>query len=321
MPLVKNSCPRLQCQQSPMKADAQEFMIRFKAALVEEIKAQRCDDNDDDRLLTSNIKNYFKMFDGLLEKSIRCSVCKGITKEQTSFEELLLHFDQKHHDENRKQNKCDLGSLLKDFYSSFNSNSERECEACQQKTGTSEKNFIVRYPQILRIVISRYFFKMGIDEDRILSSVNFPLENFQPSKYLGANDDKDDTTYDLIASVNFWRKPNGEGHYTAVCRKDICGQWYNYDDEEVTVANFTRRNGLGEVKVEYRRAATILFYLKRGKPTSSDDDCINSTTEDSVEIVEDCNNPEQNRINEVSIPVISESKELHHVIISIHSRH
>ena len=52
-----------------------------------------------------------------------------------------------------------------------------------------------------------------------MSSVNFPVENFQPSMYLGMNDKNDDTTYDLIASVNHQRQPNGGGHYYAICRQ------------------------------------------------------------------------------------------------------
>ena len=107
------------------------------------------------------------------------------------------------------------------------------------------------------------------NERRILSSVNFPVENFQPSDYLGVNDKNDDTTYDLIASVNHQIQPNGGGHYYAICRQNISGRWYKYDDESVTVADFTKRNKVRTVKIGYQRAATILFYIRRSKPPSS----------------------------------------------------
>ena len=80
-------------------------MKRFKGSLLEEVRAQCCDNNDDDDDLKTFITNYFDMFaSGLVEKSIQCSMCNGIAKEQTPFEELLLYFDQIHHDRNSKNN-------------------------------------------------------------------------------------------------------------------------------------------------------------------------------------------------------------------------
>ena len=166
-------------------------MKRFKESLLDEVWAQCCNNNDDDDDLKTSITNYFDMFDsGLVEKSIQCSVCNGIDKEQTPFEELLLYFDQIHHDQNSNKNSCNLGDMLQSYSTGFNSNLEGECQACMQRTQTVEKNCIVRYPEILCIVLCRSI----TNERRILLSVNFLLENFQPSMYLGMNDENDDTT-------------------------------------------------------------------------------------------------------------------------------
>ncbi len=118
-------------------------MKLFKGSLLEEVRAQRCNENDDDDDLITSIKNYFNMFNsGVVEKSIQCSVCNGIDKEQTPFEELLLYFDNMHHDENSKSNSCDLGDVLKSYSTEYNSNLERECQACKQRTQTVEQNCI-----------------------------------------------------------------------------------------------------------------------------------------------------------------------------------
>ena len=187
-------------------------MKRFKGSLLEEVRAQRCDNTNDDNDLKTSITNYFDMFkSGLVEKSIQCSMCNGIAKEQTPFEELLLYFDQIHHDQNHKNNSCNLGDMLRSYSTDFDSNLERECQACMQRTRTVEKNRIARYPEILCIVLCCSI----TNGERILSSVNFPVENFQPSKYL--NDENDGMTYNLIASVNHHAKPNGGGHYYAIC--------------------------------------------------------------------------------------------------------
>ena len=115
-------------------------MKRFKDSLLDEVRAQRCNNNDDNNDLKTSITNYFDMFEsGLVEKSIQCSMCNGIAKEQTRFEELLLYFDQIHHDRNSKNNSCYLGDMLKSYSTGFKSNLERECQACMQRTQTVEK--------------------------------------------------------------------------------------------------------------------------------------------------------------------------------------
>ena len=87
-----------------MKGNANEFMKRIKGSLLEEVRVQRCDNNDDDDNLKTFNSNYFDMFDsGFVEKTIQCSMCNGKAKEQTPFEELLLYFDQIHHDQNSKK--------------------------------------------------------------------------------------------------------------------------------------------------------------------------------------------------------------------------
>ncbi len=115
-------------------------MKRIKGYLLEEVSAQRSDNNDDNNNLKKFITNYLNMFDsGFVEKSIQCSMCNEIAKEQSSFEELLLYFDQIHYDQNSKMNSCNLGDMLQSYSTDFDSNLERECQACMQRTWTVEK--------------------------------------------------------------------------------------------------------------------------------------------------------------------------------------
>ena len=115
-------------------------MKRIKGSLLEEVSAQCSDNNDDDNDLKTFITNYFDMFDsGFVEETIQCSMCNGKAKEQTPFEELLLYFDQIHHYQNCKNNSCNLGDMLKSYSTGFNSNLERECQACMQRMQTVEK--------------------------------------------------------------------------------------------------------------------------------------------------------------------------------------
>ncbi len=65
-----------------MKGNANEFMKRIKGSLLEEVREQHCNNNDDNNDLKKFITNYFNMFDsGFVEKSIQCSMCNETAKE------------------------------------------------------------------------------------------------------------------------------------------------------------------------------------------------------------------------------------------------
>ncbi len=272
------SCQQLLLHQLQMIGDAMEFMKCIKQSLLEEVTPHRSDDEDNKNDYITSITNFLRMFDsGVVEKSIRCCVCEQIVISMESFEELLLTFDEIHHDKKGTRQSCSLGDML-DFYSrDYNTIVERECQACKQRRKMTQQNRIVTYPQILYIHLSC----STLDNCKIQSSVDFPVENFQPDEYFGTNDEQDDdTTYDLIASVNHEDKPKSPGHYTAVCRQSISGKWYQYDGQFVEVAHFTQRNKRdGTVRVLYQRLATILFYCKRSKQPSLADVSMLSSNE------------------------------------------
>ncbi len=50
--------------------------------------------------------------------------------------------------------------------------------------------------------------------------------------------------YDLSATVHYKETKDGNGHYTAISRsQDLQSQrWFMYDDERVSLSNFTKRN-------------------------------------------------------------------------------
>jgi hypothetical protein len=101
-------------------------------------------------------------------------------------------------------------------------------------------------------------------EGKILSSVDFPVENFIPNEILGINDGAEDARYDLVASVNHHMKQNSSGHWTAICKEKVSGNWYEYNVDLVQPVSFInkRSRGVMTVKKPYQRLAAILFYVK-----------------------------------------------------------
>ncbi len=76
--------------------------------------------------------------------------------------------------------------------------------------------------------------------------------------------------YDLIATINHQPTSKHQGHHTKISRQHDLGIWYEYDDERVKVANFTKIiQGVCMGKVPLQRAASMLFYVNKG-PTSVD---------------------------------------------------
>jgi hypothetical protein len=69
--------------------------------------------------------------------------------------------------------------------------------------------------------------------------------------------------YDLSATVHYKKTNDGNGHYTAISRsQDLQSQrWFKYDDERVSVLNFTNMNNT--VKRGYMKTAAILFYVSQ----------------------------------------------------------
>ena len=54
------------------------------------------------------------------------------------FEELLLYFDETHHDKKGRQS-CTLGDMLQFYSFDYNTIGERECQACKQKRNMTQQ--------------------------------------------------------------------------------------------------------------------------------------------------------------------------------------
>jgi len=94
---------------------------------------------------------------------------------------------------------------------------------------------------------------IGDDKITISSAVEFPA--------FGFNINGDGMRYDLSATVHYKQTKDGNGHYTAISRsQDLQSQrWFMYDDERVSLSNFTNRNTM--VKKSHMKTAAILFYV------------------------------------------------------------
>ncbi len=76
--------------------------------------------------------------------------------------------------------------------------------------------------------------------------------------------------YNLLATKNHQSTSKNQGHYYTISQQHDSGIWYEYDDERVKVANFTKTiQGICTMEVPLQRTASMLFYINKG-PTSVD---------------------------------------------------
>ena len=93
----------------------------------------------------------------------------------------------------------------------------------------------------------------GVWRDKIKTTVDYPIDNLDLSKYVLSTDEskKRSHKYKLFAVANHTGTLDG-GHYTALCKNEKLNRWFKYDDSIVKEAD------LGSLKSN--PSSYILFY-------------------------------------------------------------
>ena len=96
-----------------MSGNAWEYLILLRCSLLAEVEPQNNEDGDFDGNLKNSLSTYWGMFtSGLTEQRVQCMLCKGVTEQHNTFDDLILNFEQSHHVDNHKNNRCTLGEML-----------------------------------------------------------------------------------------------------------------------------------------------------------------------------------------------------------------
>jgi hypothetical protein len=233
-----------QFQHSPMSGDAWEYLILLKCSLLDEVEQQNNEDGDYDGVLKNSLSTYWGMFtSGSTEQRFQCTLCKGVTVQHYTFNDLILNFEQSHHVNNHKNNRCTLGEMLTNYSKNQDDILDYECVNCNQRTQAMQRHCICHYPKILCIILRRNRYDRNTKtQSRIQSSVDYLVENFKPNESFGSHEGTDDMIYDLVATINHQPTSKNQGHYTMISQQHDSVIWYKYDDERVNVANLTKNH-------------------------------------------------------------------------------
>ncbi|KAI9887124.1 MAG: CSN-associated deubiquitinating enzyme Ubp12 [Watsoniomyces obsoletus] len=126
------------------------------------------------------------------------------------------------------------------------------CPKCKAFRRASKKLELWKAPDILIIHLKRFSASRTL-RDKLEVFVDFPTEGLDLTKRVAMKEEGKETVYDLIAVDNHYGGLGG-GHYTAIARNFVDGEWYDYND--TMTAKRTPQHAV-------TNAAYLLFYRRR----------------------------------------------------------
>ncbi|KAI9792202.1 MAG: CSN-associated deubiquitinating enzyme Ubp12 [Peltula sp. TS41687] len=155
---------------------------------------------------------------------------------------------------NRKKQGLSLDDCLDEFGKEeiLSESDAWNCPRCKEFRRASKKLELWKAPDILVVHLKRFSASRGL-RDKLEIRVDFPVEGLDLKERVALKEDGKSTIYDLIAVDNHYGGLGG-GHYTAMAKSFIDGNWYDYND---TMA--TKRTPQEAVT----SAAYLLFYRRR----------------------------------------------------------
>ena len=178
-----------------------------------------------------------------------------------------------------------LSVTLKDCFENFQDKEILQginrifCNQCHQMSDASSANKIHTCPEVMTIILNR---GKGLEFD-----VNFeyPLI-FDISKFIVDKTSTNNYQYELICVLTHLGPSGMAGHFIAFCKSPVDGNWYCYNDSEVSECIDPRQYKTGQIEeIPY-----VLFYQKLNKKDKNKYDFTDLTENKNI------NNENQNNI-------------------------
>ncbi|KAK9194356.1 hypothetical protein WN944_005061 [Citrus x changshan-huyou] len=125
------------------------------------------------------------------------------------------------------------------------------CPQCKERRQASKKLDLWRLPEVLVIHLKRFSYSRSM-KHKLETFVNFPIHDFNLTKYVANKNSSRRQLYELYALTNHYGGM-GSGHYTAHIKLLDENRWYNFDDSHISPINED------DVK---SAAAYVLFYRR-----------------------------------------------------------
>jgi len=186
----------------------------------------------------SEVKDYSPIKDllvGYLISNIKCSKCASNSPCFESFYTLPLSIPIKKKNDINKVYK--LEDCLDNFISDekLDKDNKIKCSLCSIKNQSIKKIQIWKAPKILVIQLKRFVTNaFGIQTSKILNPVEYPIDNFDITKYFHPDSPyKMNAKYNLIGiniHMAFGFGSINAGHYISIVKNNHDQEWYLFDD-------------------------------------------------------------------------------------------
>ena len=195
------------------------------------------------------------LFTGLYYSTVICDECKNVTDTFEPFTILSLHI--------KESGTSTLEKSLSDFTQeeTLTGDNQFYCTKCQKNVDAHKKMYIWEPPQVLIIQFKRFKNTQNFTvnfTNKIMTQIDFPLENLDVSPQLSDLHKVANTKYDLCATSSHTSRTCNMGHYVAYCKNSINNLWYEFDDDDVF--------SIAPDKVKDKivtKDAYILFYVRQ----------------------------------------------------------
>ncbi|PWA50595.1 peptidase C19, ubiquitin-specific peptidase, DUSP domain-containing protein [Artemisia annua] len=142
------------------------------------------------------------------------------------------------------------------------------CPQCEERRQASKKLDLWRLPTVLVIHLKRFSYSKTV-KTKLERFVNFPLGDFDLTKYVANKQDLHPQVYELYAVANHYGNM-GSGHYTAHVKLFSENKWYNFDDNHVSPIGEDDVKSNAAYVLFYRRMKTDDVSLSSGAQSSAD---------------------------------------------------
>ncbi|KAJ4706718.1 putative Ubiquitin carboxyl-terminal hydrolase [Melia azedarach] len=131
------------------------------------------------------------------------------------------------------------------------------CPRCKERRQASKKLDLWRLPEVLVIHLKRFSYSRSM-KHKLETFVNFPIHDFDLTKYVANKNSSRRQLYELYALTNHYGGM-GSGHYTAHIKLLDENRWYNFDDSHISPIN----------EDDVKSAAAYVLFYRRVKDDAS----------------------------------------------------
>lgn len=189
-------------------------------------------------------KEYSYIIDliyGQYNSYLKCLNCNKICNTYEPFLDLELSIID--------ENTNDLYDCLNNLTHCEYLDNKWKCEKCNEFSNPKKQIKIWKIPKILIICFKRF----DNNGNKISKNINFPLYNLDLKDYVNGYE-QNEAIYDLYSINNHSGRSINCGHYFSYCKHPIDNNWYEFNDDSVSIIN---ENSI------ITNNAYILFYQKK----------------------------------------------------------